>query len=104
MALAWLNVLDVGRDGLRVAIDSGTSRYYQLRVGRARSSREGLDWVDGVYLTTPITPNDAGGSLLPATREVTVPAVRLQPGESYVQLVTYKAPDGRGPAFSDVVM
>jgi hypothetical protein len=104
MALAWLNVLDVGRNALRFAIDTGTSRYYQLRVGRARSTREGVDWVDGVYLTTPITPNEAGGSLLPATREVTVPASRLDRGDSYVQLVTYKASDGRGPAFSDVVL
>ena len=104
MALAWLNVLDVGRDALRFAIDTGTSRYYQLRVGRARSTREGVDWVDGVYLTTPIKPNDAGGSLLPASREVRVPASRLDRGDSYVQLVTYKTPDGRGPAFSDVVM
>jgi hypothetical protein len=104
MALAWLNVVDVGRDALRFAIDTGTSRYYQFRVGRARSTREGVDWVDGVYLTTPIKANDAGGSLLPATREVTVPASRLDGGDSYVQLVTYKAPDGRGPAFSDVVM
>ena len=103
MALAWLNVLDVSRDALRFAIDTGTSRYYQLRVGRARSLREGVDWVDGVYLTTPIKPNDAAGSLLPATRQITVPASRLGQGESYVQLVTYKAPDGRGPAFSDVV-
>jgi hypothetical protein len=104
MALAWLNVLDVGRDALRVAIDTGTSRYYQLRVGRARSTREGVDWVDGVCLTTPIKANDAGGGLLPATREVTLPASRLDRGDSYVQLVTYKGPDGRGPAFSDVVM
>lgn len=104
MALSWLNVLDVGRDGLHVAIDTGTSRYYQLKVGRARSIREGLDWVDGVYLTTPIKPNEAGGSLLPATREVTLPASRLAPGDSYVQLVTYKAPDGSGPAFSEVAV
>jgi hypothetical protein len=104
MALAWLNVLDVGRDGLHVAIDTGTSRYYQFKVGRARSTREGLDWVDGVYLTTPIKPNEAGGSLLPATREVTLPSSRLAPGDSYVQLVTYKAPDGSGPAFSEVAV
>jgi hypothetical protein len=104
MALAWLNVLNLGREALRVAIDSGTSRYYQLRIGRARSTRDGVDWVDGVYFTTPITPNDAGGSLLPATREITVPASRLDRGDSYVQLVTYKAPDGGGPACSDVVV
>jgi hypothetical protein len=103
LALAWLNLLDVDREALRFAIDTGTSRYYQLRVGRARSTREGVDWVDGVYLTTPMKPNDAGGSLLPAIREVTVPASRLDRGDSYVQLVTYKAPDGRGPAFSEVV-
>jgi hypothetical protein len=104
MALAWLSLLNADRRALRLAIDTGTSRYYQLRVGRAPSTREGVDWVDGVYLTTPIEKNDAGGSLLPATREVTVPASRLGPGDSYVQLVTFKSPDGRGPAFSDVVM
>jgi hypothetical protein len=104
MALAWLSLLNADRRALHLAIDTGTSRYYQLRVGRAPSNREGVDWVDGVYLTTPIAKNDAGGSLLPATREVTVPASRLGPGDSYVQLVTFRAPDGRGPAFSDVVM
>lgn len=103
MALAWMKPLDIGRDALRIAVDTGTNRYFQLRVGRARSTRQGLDWVDEVYLTTPITRNDAGGSLLPATREVMVPAAQLEPGESYVQLVSYKAPDGHGPAFSDVV-
>jgi len=104
MALAWLNLLDVGRDGLRVAIDTGTSRYYQFKVGRARSTREGIDWLDGVYLTTPIKANEAGGSLLPATREVTLPASRFAPGDSYIQLVTYKAADGSGPAFSNVAV
>jgi hypothetical protein len=103
MALAWLNLVDVGRDALRLAIDTGTSRYYQLKVGRARSTREGVEWVDGVYLTTPIKPNEAGGSLLPATREIVVPASRLGDGDSYVQLITYKSPDGRAPAFSRVI-
>lgn len=103
MALAWLNLVDAGRDALRFVIDTGTSRFYQLRVGRSRSTREGIDWVDGVYLTTPIKPNDAGGSLLPVTREIAVPASRLAAGDSYVQLVTYKSADGRAPSFSQVV-
>jgi hypothetical protein len=103
MALAWLNLQGVDGRALRFTIDTGTNRYYQLRVGRARTNREGFDWVDGVYLTTPITMNDAGGSLLPATREIGVPAARLERGDSYVQLGSYKTPYGRGPAFSRVI-
>jgi hypothetical protein len=104
MALAWLNLVDAGREALRFVIDTGTSRFYQLKVGRSRSTREGVDWVDGVYLTTPVKPNDAGGSLLPATREIVVPGSRLEAGDSYVQLVTYKSSDGRAPAFSRVLL
>src|SRR6185503_9620513 len=103
MALAWLELAGIDRGALRFTIDTGTSRYYQLRVGRARASREGFDWVDDVYLTTPMKANDAGGSLLPATRNVTVPASRLDRGDAFVQLVSFKTPDGRGPAFSQVI-
>ena len=52
MALAWLNVLDVGRDALRFAIDTGTSRYYQLQ-SRARALDCGRESTGSMECTSP---------------------------------------------------
>ena len=105
MALAILEALDIAGTNLRLHVDTGTNRYYQLKIGRSVQRRDGLDWVDDVYFTTPVRVNRSGGDLFNSSQEValSVPATPLDEGIAYVQLFTFKTPEGKSPAFSRVV-
>src|SRR4051812_24682833 len=102
MALAVLQLVAADPGGLRFTADTGTSRYYRLRVGTGVRRAGGIDWVDGVYATTPVRANDRSGEIGDTSLEVALPGSVLRPGEAFVQLVSFKTPDGKSPAFSRV--
>ena len=103
MALALLDLVGLEDSGLRFRIDTGTNRYYQLKVGRELRDRSGIEWIDGVVFQTPVTPNPAGGGLLDTATEVSVPPVELRRGRGYAQLFSFRTSKGGAPAFSPVV-
>ncbi len=103
MALAILELSGFGRGGVRFQIDTGTNRYYRLKVGRSIERRNGIDWVGELFFATKMGVNEAGGALLNSSTEVSIPTDRIQHGHAYVQLFTFKTPEGRSPAFSRVV-
>ena len=103
MALAILELLDSDDARVKFRIDTGTNRYYQLKIGRGVTQRQGIDWIDGVAGGTAIRANESGGSLLNSSREISVPARTFDNGNAYVQLFTYKTPEGKSPAFSRVI-
>ena len=80
MALAILELLAFEKAYVRFNIDTGTNRYYQLKIGRNVQRKYGIDWVDNVFFSTPVGTNDA-----------------------YVQLFSFKTAQGKSPAFSRVV-
>ncbi len=103
MALAILELLDFDRATVRYRIDTGTNRYYQLKVGRAVERRQGIDWVDDLIVATDMSVNEAGGGLFNSSKEISIPAPRFDGGKAYAQLFSFKTADGRSPAFSNVV-
>ena len=103
MALAILELSGFGRGGVRFQIDTGTNKYYRLKVGRSIERRNGIDWVGELLYATKIGVNEAGGGLLNSSTEISIPTDRIQHGHAYVQLFTFKTPEGRSPAFSRVV-
>jgi hypothetical protein len=106
MALAILDLLGIDDGNARFRIDTGTNRYYQLKLGRGVGTRSGFDWIDGVVHTTPIQLNEAGGGLLDSSTELSVPlgrARRHERGPTYAQLFSFKTREGRSPAFSAVL-
>ena len=103
MALAILELLTFDGANVRFRIDTGTNKYYQLRVGKSVQRNNGIDWVDEIFLKTRIAANDAGGGLLNSSKEIAIPARRLGAGHAYVQLFSFKTPDGKSPAFSNVI-
>lgn len=103
MALAILDELGIDGDQVRFRIDTGTNRYYQLRVGRGVGTRDGFDWLEDVYFTTPVSENELGGSLLNSSKEISLPLAKFDRGQAYVQLYSYKDRQGKSPAFSRVV-
>jgi hypothetical protein len=103
MALAILELVDLGRTGIRLAVDTGTNKYYQLKVGRKVRRDHGIDWVDDVHLTTPLAASNAGGDLLRSPTQVRLPTEDLGREPAFVQLFSYKSPQGRSPAFSEVL-
>ena len=110
MALALLDLLGLDASRARLRIDTGTNRYYQLKLGYATAKRDGFDWIDEVVHQTAIAVNPAGGGLLNTATELTVPirgltrARRGLPLERlFVQLFSFKSPDGRAIGFSQVL-
>jgi hypothetical protein len=103
MALAILDLVDVGSATARFNIDTGTNRLYQLKVGRSFENRSGIDWIDEVVHATAPAANENGGSLFNSSKEVALPSTWFSDGARYVQLFTFKTRDHRAPAFSKVV-
>lgn len=103
MALAILELLDSDDARVKFRIETGTNRYYQLKIGKGVTRRHGIDWVDGVVGSTPMRRNEEGGSLLGSAREISIPAKAFESGNAYVQLFSYKTPEGKAPAFSEVI-
>jgi hypothetical protein len=104
MALAILESLGSVQNGAGFRIDTGTNRYYQLKVGRGKERRAGLEWVDQVIFSTPVATNRSSGELLGSATEVVLPARYFDRGHAYVQLLTFKTTDGISPAVSRVVL
>ena len=102
MALAVLEFKESVRDAARFTIDTGTSPYYQLRVGQGVQRRNGADWVDEVTYSTPIQTNPNSANLFNSRFDVALPASRMG-GNPYVQLFSFKSVDGRAPTYSNVV-
>lgn len=105
MALAILEPLAFERTGVRFRIDTGTNKFYQLKVGKSVERRLGDDWVDDVFFTTPMTVNASGMSLINSTKEIIIPAQRFESENpyAYIQLFTFKSADRKSPAFSPAV-
>src|SRR5215469_892458 len=103
MALAVLQLEELGREGARFTVDTGTNRLYRLRVGRTTRRFNGTDWVDDITYESPLAENRSGGSVFGSGTEVVLPASRLRDGARYVQLFSFKDRDGRATTYSDVV-
>ena len=48
MALAILDLLDVGDAHARFRADTGTNRYFRLRLGHDVREAAGFDWIDAL--------------------------------------------------------
>lgn len=103
MALAILELLAFEKGNVRFNIDTGTNRYYQLKIGRNVQRKYGIDWVDDVFFSTPVRTNDAGGGLLSSSKDIVLPVTRFDKENAYVQLFSFKTAEGKSPAFSSVV-
>ncbi|SAL05091.1 hypothetical protein AWB81_07013 [Caballeronia arationis] len=103
MALAILELQAMDAGSARFRIDTGSNRYYQLKVGRGVTQRLEMEWVDDVYRTLPLASNPAAGNLIDSHTQAAIPLSAIDKGKAYVQLFTFKSADGRSPSFSDVL-
>ena len=110
MALALLDILGVDPSRARLRIDTGTNRYFQVKLGTATATRSGFDWIDGVVHQTAVLPNPRGGGLLDTAAEITLPLPRVPslqrgvpPPPLLAQLLTYRTETGQGLGFSPVL-
>src|SRR5713226_2301192 len=103
MALAILELVGFEGPKVRFNIDTGTNKYYRLKVGRNVQHKGGIDWIDDVTSSTPLGINDAGGVLLKSSRDVSMPASYFDKDNAYVQLFSFKTAAGKAPAFSRVL-
>lgn len=103
MALAILEFIGENRGKVWFKIDTGSNPYYQVKIGKGISARDGNSWVDGVVHASQMAKNDGGGQLLGSSKTIGIPADQFDRNTAYVQLFSYKTPQGKSPAFSKVV-
>ena len=104
MALAILESLGSDGKGEQFRIDTGTNRFYRLKVGRTKERRAGVEWVGEITFATPVGRNPRAGDPFRSSTDVVIPAQHFEGGHSYVQLFSFKTADGISPAFSPVVL
>ena len=100
MALALLELVDQEDDRLHFRIDTGTNLFFQLRAGTGIRRDLGIELLEDVYFSTPITRNPSGGAPLDSSSELEVSMARLNRSNTYAQLFSFKNEAGRSPAFS----
>src|ERR1044072_377778 len=103
MALAILEFIGENRGKIWFKIDTGSNPYYQVKIGKGISSRDRNSWLDGVVHASQMGKNDAGGLLFNSSKTIGLPADQFDRNTAYVQLFSYKTPQGKSPAFSKVV-
>src|SRR5262245_7524818 len=103
MALAILDQPDESEASLSFCIDTGTNPFSQLKIGRSIRGNGGFDWVDDVYVATPLVARHGPNDLLDTARRLTIPLARLERGRAYAQLFSFRDASHRAPAFSPVV-
>ncbi len=103
MALAILELVALEHERVRFHIDTGTNRYYQLKLGRAVQHRSGIDWVDDIFFSSPVALNEEATSLIDSTQELTLPSTHFNKNPTYAQLFSFKTRAGKSPAFSSVI-
>lgn len=69
MALAILELVDLGDLSARFRVDTGTSPWFTLRIGRRTATRDGFAQVEELMLETPLRQNPRAGLLDTATAE-----------------------------------
>lgn len=102
MALAILELRDLDHPSARFRVDTGTSPWFTIRLGRGTRDTTGFPQVDGVIAETPLRRNEKAG-LLDTSLDVRVPIPQLSGGRAFAQLLTFRTQDRTGPALSRVV-
>jgi hypothetical protein len=113
MALAILELVDLNDRVARFRVDTGTNRWFSIRIGREVGERGGYRWVEDLLAETQLRENPNGGGLLRTSHEVSVPLPPERPDRGRAagdrgrpwsaQLSTFRTSARVGPAFSDVV-
>jgi hypothetical protein len=103
MALAILELMAVEAGEISFRIDTGTNKYYQLKIGKSVRRKSGIDWVDEVIFSTPVKMNEAGDNLWNSSKQISIPTRHFDRSNAYVQLFSFKTPQGKSPAFSRVI-
>src|SRR4051794_33778420 len=103
MALAVLQLQELGGEGARLNIDTGTNRLYRLRVGRNVRQVNEAQWVDDITFESAFAENPSGSNPFGSSTTVLLPRARLQNGAAWVQLFSFKDRNGRGTTWSEPV-
>jgi hypothetical protein len=103
MALAVLEFVGESKGKIWFNIDTGSNPYYQVKIGKGVLDREGNHWIDGISHASKLARNDSGGQLFNSSKTIGIPANQFDRNTPYVQLFSYKSPDGKAPAFSRVL-
>lgn len=100
MALALLRVDDADEHRLVLEIDTGTSPYYRIHLGKEVRREHGFTLLDQVHWSSPVHRNPtAGRHITTSTRHLLDPALVTERG-MLVQVESLRDPSGRGPAWS----
>jgi hypothetical protein len=101
MALAILQLVDRNPAGYSFRIDTGSSPWWELLIGEAVGRYNSLEVLDGVQLKMPIKGPEPNN--LKTGRIIHLDSNLFDEKKRFIQLVSYKTRDKKGPGYSDVV-
>lgn len=102
MALAYLRLDDNAPGVFRFWADIGTNRFYQYRIGKSKTRRQGVDVLDEPIFASSLAENDKR-TLFDSGFRFDVPANLLQHPARFIQLWSFKDESGKSPAFSKII-
>lgn len=103
MALAVLRLLHSDDGQINFKIDTGTNKYYYLKVGRSLTDINGVKWADDIIGKTRLKENKASSSFYDSSFTERIDRNLFSNDICYVQLFSFKTKDGISPGFSKVV-
>lgn len=102
MALAYIQVEEVGDRSISFHADTGSNRYYRYKVGKSRSSLGGLEQVDETVYASPMEERPEGTAFSTAFR-LEIPREVFGGENRLLQFYSFADREGKGPAISKII-
>ncbi len=102
MALAHLQLLDRLSGKFQFLLDTGTSPFFEFVIGKSKTEKNGVPFVDEIQKKTGIKRR-AVSNPLRTNSEITLDSSLFVDDSRFIQLFTYRDENGKGASFSKVV-
>lgn len=103
MALSILTFLSIDKGHVKFRIDTGTNKFYFLKVGENFEERNGLKLITTITEKTQLKINERANGLLNSSDDISLPINLFSKKSCYVQLFSFKSKEGKSLALSRVI-
>ncbi|MCC6411169.1 MAG: hypothetical protein IT270_05900 [Saprospiraceae bacterium] len=102
MALAYLHLEDTLDELVSFHADTGSNRYYRYKIGKEKSTSGGLEQIEKSTFASQLLEN-AEQSNISTAFQLAIPKQLFDQENRFIQLYSFRKPDGEGPAVSKVI-
>ncbi len=103
MSLAVIKKINVEGGTINLTIDTGTNKFYYLKIGKAFEEVNGIKWISNVVFKTNLKQNNKTHPFFDSCFFEKVEISNYNSDLLYVQLFTFKDKEGKSPCYSKVL-